>query len=104
MNLAKLTLLIILTFSTFRTIEATESFPQILKYNVLDCIKMDTQLENIQNLDIEKINTYITTLCDQGYAEVTGTDQECRAVCVIAQGAIEQTLAKMLRSGEVFPL
>lgn len=101
MKIAKLTLLIILTFCIFTTIRAGESLPQCLKHHVLDCIAKDTQLGDLQYLDVEKLESYVTSLCNHGYAEVNGSDQECRSVCVIAQGAIENALTRMLQSGEV---
>lgn len=79
----------------------TPIFLQSLQANILNRINHDAQLQQIEGLDIEKVRTFITELFETGYAEMKGSDQECRSVCVTAQGAIEDTLSQMLLSKEL---
>lgn len=81
--------------------EKTSLLMNKLQEIVLDCINNDKKLLTIQGLDVEKVRKFVSTLCNDGYAEMKGTDQECRTICVTAQGGIEEGLAKLLHSGEV---
>lgn len=81
--------------------EKTSLLMTTLQGMVLDCINNDQKLSTIDGLNVESIKNFVLILCQYGYAEVKGTDQECRSICVTAQGAIEEGLAKLLNSKEV---
>lgn len=87
--------------ATLATSMTSPSFLSTLQDVTLKTIDSDKKLQNVEGLNVEKVRGFVVALCQQGYAELKGTDQECRSICVTAQGAIEDALTKMLNSDEV---
>lgn len=82
-------------------IVSTPHFFKQFKDVVVASINSNETLMREKDIDVEKVREFASTLCENGYAEMKGTDQACRSVCVTAQGAIEDGLTCMLNSGEV---
>lgn len=87
--------------ATLATSMTSPSFLSTLQDVTLESINGDKKLQTVEGLNIDQVRGFVVALCQQGYAEMKGTDQECRSICVTAQGAIEDALTKMLISGEV---
>lgn len=81
--------------------ETTSLFMSKFENAVLDSINSNKELLTTRGLNVAAVKAFASTLCTNGYAEMKGTDQECRSICVTAQGAIEDALTKMLYSAEL---
>jgi len=91
-----------LTLSMSVNLNAKSSFIGAFQKAILESVHNDKELQKVEGLDTEKVCQFITTLCEEGYAEIRGTDQQCRSICVTAQGAIEDALTQMLLLEEIF--
>lgn len=76
-------------------------FLKTLKEVTLSSINGNNKLLSVNELNVKGVCDFVMDLCEDGYAKMVGTDQECRSICVTAQGAIEDALTQMLMSGEI---
>ncbi len=75
------------------------AFSNNFKQAVLACIDQSEEAMVEKQVAVDKVRAFAEDLFDSGFAEVKGTDLECRSICVTVQGGIELALAKMLQEG-----
>lgn len=87
-------------FAFFYTTLFSCSFAQLLEQGAINEIRSDQEIQN-RGIETESVIAFVTELCQEGYAGVEGSDLECRSICVTAQGAIEEALAKLLETKQI---
>ncbi|MEX0962044.1 MAG: hypothetical protein WDZ28_04215 [Simkaniaceae bacterium] len=97
----KKTLLLTLLFLSFSSPNYSSVSPNLFEKSFQEKITEFTPLLLEKKINVSAVQTFLSTLCREGYAEVEGLDTECRSICVTAQGAIEEALAHLLKKGTI---